>query len=263
MNTNYTFQLSHDELFWLAQAFKIISLPLPGVALSNHSSQQIKQFVSHGETSLRTRSLIRQSSDRKWQVDHLPAAIVRWMGTSKWKIIVKVFRKDRKISQLHAFVEEAGLSVAESGKDYLCVLYPDVAALQTGIWEWIESALDSPSELKNTFIPDSIIYQLPQPETLIPFAWRNNKLAEGILKRYLPDVKHNKLTAKWLDSLEWAATLTRVNLETKSAKAEKQSILCGAGQGVWTGGGSLPQPDLVSLTPISWRDVRSRMGDFL
>jgi hypothetical protein len=262
---NYSLQLSHDELYWLARAFNIHTLPLPGEFAGSLFSPEVQKELNQGQVSLVARNLIRRVNRQGWQVDPLPAALVRWLGASKWKFFAQVLRLDGETGQLHAFVEhEAGLSVAMDERNYSVVLYPNSTALQSGLQSWIDASLPDTSKIPNESPkPELASFLLPQPETLIPVAWRDKKLAGEILARVFPDARLKKATIKWLESLEWISTLTRVNLETENEKVESRIVICGRGVELWSGGGALPHPEILPLSPISQVAAKSLIGILL
>jgi hypothetical protein len=101
-------------------------------------------------------------------------------------------------------------------------------------------------------------YLLPQPEEMIRAAWRDQKLAAEILKREESDAKTRNAVLKWLESLGWMATLSRVDLTPEVPREAVRLVLCGDGNRAWSGGGALPHPGEVSLSPMSRGNVRSQ-----
>lgn len=243
--TAFHFQLSPAELHWLAGAFGQTRLPLPDDPLRALPPVQREAQLMQALASLQTRGLIRRAPGLGWQVDRLPAALVRWMGAAEWMLAAEIHTREGISRRAGIFNEQtAGMSVTLEGSAYRFVLYRDFDALIAGLLAWLGASFADPA-------PAAPTYTLHQPLTILRAAWQDAALAAKMLKRTGLSPKETKAALAWLESLQWAAALTRLHLEAQRPQAEAEAILCADGQRVWAGLGAGDESGALSLKPIS------------
>jgi hypothetical protein len=254
MSDNYEFQLASGELFWLAKAFQIRSLRLSQNPFAKFAPYQTKEVLSRAQESLKLRGYIQPLDGQKWQVDHLPAAIIRWLGTTERRIEAQVITRDGGARKANLFIEtDMNMIALDEGDSYRFILFPDRPGLISALLDW----MDIPATPK----VDSGSYALPQPEAVIPAAWRDKKIVESVLKRAGHSSSQVKAALKWMGSLQWVATLSRLRFKDNSPMAEARCAICADRQTVWFGGRDSDPSALLSLSAISRKDLIVQLGD--
>jgi hypothetical protein len=134
----FHFELTLDELNWLAGAFGIASLPLPVHAHQETAPAQLLEGQKRGHASLLRRGLIQSSPGFGWQVDRLPAAFVQWMATATSMLRLENMQKDGMKNVWHVFTSgDQALSVEIVEHDVNFILYKSHAALK----KWLNRRL--------------------------------------------------------------------------------------------------------------------------
>lgn len=225
---SFQFDLSLDELHWLAGAFGITRLPLPEHAQAEMTHEQLLQEQRNGHASLLARGLIRPSPGFGWQVDRLPAAIVQWMATAASMLRVERIEKNGAGNTLHVFTSgEQALSVEIKDDSAQFTLYQSRAALKKSLKKWLNIPAKS-GKSKETF-------SIPQPQTFIPVAWKDPQLAAQILA-------NNGLSANSKTLIEWAASLRdlvvfcKMQINAEAGGTSEKFFLCKDGKSLWGGG---------------------------
>ena len=93
--TSFHFYLSPAELHWLAGAFGLTRLPLADDRSRDLPASKLEIELQAALASLQTRGLIINSGGVRWQVDHVPAALIRWLGDARRMIIVEISTKTK------------------------------------------------------------------------------------------------------------------------------------------------------------------------
>lgn len=221
----FPFDLSLDELHWLAGAFGIASLPLPDHPQLDLSRAELVERQKKGHASLLHRGLIQSSPGFGWQVDRLPAALVQWMETANSMLRVERIEKRGAGNPLHIFASgEQALSVEIKDDNAQFTLYKSRAALMKSLKKWLNIPIKD-QKSKETF-------SIPQPQVFLPVTWKDPQLAAQILA-------HNGLSANSKTLIEWAASLkclftfSKMQINSEAGGASAQFILCIDGKSLW------------------------------
>ncbi len=249
----FQFDLSRAELFWLAGAFGISSLPLPDATLERLTPDQLEQRQKAGHASLLTRGLIRPSPGFGWQVERLPAALVQWISSAQSLLKLERLSKDGSARALHFFTSDAqGLSLEMDGETACFIIYQTRRLLQDAIMR----GLSIPSKTKKT----ASVHKLPQPLVFFPTAWKDASLAARILKEHGIDSKSAKSALDWAVSIEWIAALSKVRIEGTGNAIAEQFALCGDGKSTW---GGKDDRKYASFAHIVSKTINAKIGELL
>jgi len=228
MTPNYIFQLSRVELYWLVGSFGITNILILDEAWRGRSIRDYEADLQEGNASLTTRGLIRPSPGFGWQVDRLPAAIVQWMATANSMLRVEHIEKNSVKSNLHIFTSgEQALSIEIENDIAHFVLYKTRTAMKKTLQKWLNIPAKS-GKSKDTF-------SIPQPQTFIPVAWKDPKLAAQILKNNDPSA-NSKTLIEWAASLKCLVVFSKVQINSEAGGASAQFTLCMDGKSLWGGG---------------------------
>ncbi|OQY90392.1 MAG: hypothetical protein B6D38_03625 [Anaerolineae bacterium UTCFX1] len=249
----FQFDLSRAELFWLAGAFGISSLPLPDATIERLTHDQLEQRQKAGHASLLTRGLIRSSPGFGWQIERLPAALVQWISSAPSLLRLERITTDGAVRSLHLFTSDAqGLSLEMDGEIARFIIYQTRRHLQDAIMR----GLSLPSKTKKT----ASVHKLPQPLVFLPTAWKDASLAARILKEHGLDSKSAKSALDWAVSMEWIAALSKVRIEGTGNAITEQFALCGEGKSIW---GGKDDGQYMSFAHIGTMAINSKIGDML
>jgi len=248
----FPFDLSLDELHWLAGAFGIISLPLPDHAQPDLSRAQLVDRQRNGHASLLRRGLIQSSPGFGWQVDRLPAAFVQWMASATSMLRVECIEKDGAKSIMHAFTSsEQGVSVEITNGVAHFVLYKTRAALTKSLNVWLKI----PPKLEKS----KETFSIPQPQTFIPVAWKDTKLAAKILANAGLS-KKSKDILEWSTTLDWLVVLSKLRINGESNETSTQFFLCASKDNQW--GGNI-EKEMASFSPMAGAEANANIEKLL
>ena len=249
----FQFNLSRAELFWLAGAFGISSLPLPDAAFEKLTPDQLERRQKAGHASLLTRGLIRPSPGFGWQVERLPAALVQWISSAPSLLRLEHISKDGSVRALHIYTSGTqGLSLEMDGETACFIIYQTRRLLQDAIMR----GLSLPSKTKKT----ANVHKLPQPLAFFPTAWKNASLAARILKEHGIDSKSAKSAFDWAVSIGWIAALSKVRIEGTGNTIAEQFALCGDGKSIW---GGRSDGQYTSFAQIVEKTINAKIGEML
>jgi hypothetical protein len=235
----FHFDLSLAELHWLAGAFSISHLPLPDDVMSGRTLSQLEAEQKNGHASLLTRGLVRPSPSFGWQVDRLPTAIIQWLASAQSLLRLNHIPKSGATRRIHIFtMGEQGMSVDMDADTAHFTLYETRAMLIESMIQWLAISPATKKSEKN--------YQLPQPQTFLPAAWKNPNLAESMLKTAGIAIKKDSIT--WINSLEYVSSLSRVELSGEKNKTVNQLAICGDKKSVWGGNGGENKVPFILMT---------------
>jgi hypothetical protein len=245
-NSTYILDLARGELYWLAGSFGVTNLPIPDNAWGGLSAQTYEADIHKGNASLLARGLIRPSPGFGWQVDRLPSAIIQWLSNANLLLRVDYIPKNETTRIAHFFTSgEQGLSVEVDTDAAHFTLYETRAVLIEAIFNLL--ALSTTA--KNT----EAAYQLPQPETFLPAAWKNPELSEKMLRAAGTFDKGKDITT-WINSLEYVVILNKVQVDGRKYKITDQFSICGDKKLIWGGG---VENEKVSYTPFPNKELTS------
>lgn len=245
------FDLSLDELHWLTGAFGIVALPLPEHPQSDLSRAELMERQKKGHASLLRRGLIQPSPGFGWQVDRLPAAFVQWMASAESMLRVKRIEKEGGKKMMHIFTSSGqALSVEIADETAHFILYKTRATMNDSLNVWL---MFPPKPVKS-----KKIFSIPQPQTFIPVAWKDQQLAGKILAN--AGFKNPKDLLEWTKALDWLVILSKLRVNGKSNGASDQFFLCGNNKSLWGGG---VEKESVSFTPIGNKELDAAIGNML
>jgi len=246
----FAFDLSRAELYWLAGAFGIASLPLPDVAPLGLSPDQVESRQKDGHASLLTRGLLHRSPGFGWQVDRLSAALIQWIATAPSLFRLERIPKEGTPHRSHLFITgEQGLSLEMDGDTAHFVIYESLPLLQDAALHW----LSLPAKTKT-----AASHSIPQPFTFLPIAWKNPQLAARILEER--GLKDAKSTLSWISSLEWVFAIAEVKLEGRKNSILDQLFLCSDKISVWGGEG---KDTIASFVPMTLTKISAKITKML
>jgi len=249
----FQFDLSLAELYWLAGAFGIASLPLPSDAPSGLSPSQMEARQKDGHASLLTRGLIRSSPGFGWQAERLPAALLQWIASAPSLLRLERIPKNGDARRIHFFTaDDQGLSLEMDGDTARFAIFQTRRLLQESAVRWL--ALPAGAKKSTT------IHDLPQPLTFLPTVWNDPALAARILKEWGANAKTAKSTLAWAVALEWVAALSKVKLEGQKNVLANQFVLCGNAKSIW---GSRDEQTKVSFVSMAEKTINATMGEML
>lgn len=245
----YPFELTLDELYWLAGAFGISSLPLPDAAFDGLTPEQLAHRQKTGHASLLTRGLLRPSPGFGWQVEQLPAALLQWISSAPSLLRLERIPREGPSRSLHLFTADAqGLSLEMDGDTARFVIFSSRRLLQDSALRW----LSLPAKAKKS----AIVHELPQPLTFLPAAWKDPSLAARILREHGLEAS----ALEWAASLEWVAALSRVKLDGARNTLAGQFALCGDGKSIWGGREDERKVPFISITKAA---INATIGEML
>ncbi len=249
----FHFDLSLAELRWLAGALSISHLPLPDDVISGRTLSQLEAEQKNGHASLLTRGLVRPSPSFGWQVDRLPTAIIQWLASAQSLLRLDHILKSGTTRRVHIFtMGEQGMSVEMNADTAHFTLYEPPTMLIESAILWLALSPATKKSEKS--------YQLPQPRAFLPAAWQNPNLAESMLKTAGIAIKKDSIT--WMNSLEYFASLSRVELSGEENKTVSQFVICGDKKSTW-GGTSEENSEKVSFVPMTMKKITATMDNLL
>lgn len=249
----FQFDLSRAELFWLAGAFGISSLPLPDATIERLTHDQLEQRQKAGHASLLTRGLIRPSPGFGWQIERLPAALVQWISSAPSLLRLEHTSKGGSVRRIHLFTaDDQGLSVEMDGDAARFVIFQSRRRLQKSAITWLSLPVKTKKSAGS--------HELPQPLTFISTAWKDPILAARILKEQGFNAKTAKSTLDWVASLQWVAVLSKVKLEGYKNTLTDQFALCGDERSMW---GGVTSEQKVSFINIAEKAINATMRKML
>jgi hypothetical protein len=256
-NLSFHFELSPAELHWLSGAFGFMHLPLTSDSISRLSLEPRKDAIRSAQDSLQHRNLIHRVPGQGWQVDRLPAAIVRWLGSATTTLLLDYYSHSQVPHQAQIFTESERIMHITVEEDKYCFLFlPDRQAL-------IHYLLDQFGASLQNHEPAATKFTLPQPVTVFRSAWTDSALAAKMLKVIQFETKEIKSLLTWAGSLEWVVTLKQAQIEAKAAGKKRQAVLCGNEKGYWAGelDGDVDSP--VTLSPVNMEKIRALIYSLL
>ena len=247
----FHFELTLDELNWLAGAFGIASLPLPDHVQPETSPTQLIEGQKRGHASLLRRGLIQSSPGFGWQVDRLPAAFVQWMVTATSMLRLERIEKEGVKQALHIFTSgEHALSVEVAEHSVKFMLYKSHTVLKKSLTQW----LNLPSKIEKT----KGIYSIPQPQTLFAAARQNPALVEKML-RAAGARSQVQREAEWVKSLTEVSVLSKIHLNQTNPTPNSHLFLCGDKKTLWVGVGT-EQDELVTFESMTLRELDAKIS---
>lgn len=256
MGESFELQLNAGELFWLAKALQINSLRLPHDPLTKIAPHETKEVLTRAQESLKLRGYIQSTGGQNWQVDRLPAAIIRWLDTAESRVEAQVIRRNGVTQKANLFSQaDMYMITTEEGTSIHFKLIPDRSGLVDTLLAWIgKPAL--PDARQKSGLPS---YKVPQPENVIPAAWHDKNIAEVILKRFGSDVKEIASILKWIDTLQWVAMLSPRKFQMDAPAAEEKCAVCANGQTVWFGSGIANSLDKIPMLPTLEKELITKL----
>lgn len=240
----FHFELTLDELNWLAGAFGITSLPLPVHAHQETAPAQLMEGQKRGHASLLRRGLIQSSPGFGWQVDRHPAALIQWMATATSMLRVERIEKEGKKQVMHIFTSDnQALSVEMTGNDVNFILYKTRAVLKKSL----NLSFQNPSKSRKS----SGAFTVPQPQTFILVAWNDPLLAGKILANCRLSIGSKELF-KWIAALNWLGILRKLNINGKSDETSTPFCICASDNNQW---GGMLENEIVNFSPIAIKEV--------
>lgn len=240
----FHFELTLDELNWLAGAFGISSLPLPDHIQPETSPTQLIEGQKRGHASLLRRGLIQPSPGFGWQVDRLPAAFVQWMATATSMLKLERIEKKGTNKVMHIFTsDDQALFVKMTGSDVNFVLYKTRAMLKKSL----NLSFQNPSKLSKS----SGVFTIPQPQAFILVAWNDPLLAGKILANSGLSIGSEELF-KWTAALNWLGVLSKLNITGKLDGTSTPFCMCVSDENQW---GGMLENEIVKFSPIAIKDV--------
>lgn len=238
------FELTLDELNWLAGAFGVASLPLPDHARPETSAAQLREGQKKGHASLLRRGLIQSSPGFGWQVDRLPAALIQWMATATSMLRVERIEKEGKKQVMHIFTSgDQALSVEIADSLVNFFLYKSHDGLKRSLSAWLKL----PTRIKK----GNETFSIPQPQTLFAAAWQNPDLIEKMLR-----VAGNRLEVQneteWVKSITAISVLSKIHLHQTDQSPNSHLFLCRDKTALWVGAGT------EADGPISFETMTSK-----
>jgi hypothetical protein len=256
MDPNFLLQLSPLELRWLAASFGILHLPVLDDPLRHVPNSQLTDEFKNSMNSLETRGLVSRASSG-WQVDRLPAAILKWLGSAAVMLVVDLHLRAGLSRRIQVFTQDdvCMLVSLEDGKYHFLFLPGRMASSDHLLDQFGASSADPEPAPAN--------YTISQPVTILRTAWTNPALAGQMLKvsRFEPGMIESLLA--WAASLEWIIALNRIQLEGEEAGSKDQAIVCGSSHGRWSGRVSGNADDAVTLSSIALNEIRDLIGCLL
>jgi len=247
----FHFELTLDELNWLAGAFGVASLPLPDYSRPETSPAQRIEGQKKGHASLLRRGLIQSSPGFGWQVDRLPAALIHWMATATSMLRVERIDKEGGKQVMHIFTsDDQGLSVEMTGSDINFVLYKTQTALKKSLNGWLKL----PTKIEKA----KGAYSIPQPQTLFAAAWQNPALVEKMLVAAVAR-SQVQLEAGWAKSIEAVCTLSKIHLNQTDHASNSQLFLCKDKKTLWAGIGT-EADEQVSFKTMTLRELNAKIS---
>jgi len=256
MDTGYLLKLSPLELHSLAGSFGIIRLPLLDDPLRHTPNSQLADDLKNGMDSLESRGLVSRVSSG-WQVDRLPAAIVKWLGLASNMLVVDLQLRAGLSRRAQVFTQnDVCMQVSLEDGTYQFLFLPGCTVLSDHLLDWFGASF---VDLK----PGSVNYALSQPITILRAAWTNPALAGKMLKVTRLKSKEIKPLLTWAESLEWIVALNHIQLEGEEAGSKDQAILCGTRHGCWSGRVYGNTDDAVTLSPVTLDEIRDLIDHLL
>ncbi len=224
--TGFHFELSPLELHWLAGALRLPRLPLTDDPLRHIPYSQLEVELKSGFTSLQTRGLINQTS-KGCQVDRLPAAVIKLLGSAKDMLILDVYNCHGISRHAQVFTQEdTSMSVSLEEGNYQILFLPTGRAVSDYLLTQVGASFADPEAAAPQ-------YALSQPVTILRAAWKDPSLAGRMLKVIGIKPKEAQSLLAWAASLEWIVALDHIQIRGKVAVGGRKAVLCGTGQKSW------------------------------
>ena len=246
----FSFELSVAELHWLAGAFAMTRLPLPEDPSRFLTAEEWKLQLAQAPATLQEHGFLTGSAQTGWQVDRLPGAIVRWLGSARTMLRLDVYASDGSTRCANIFSEgNACMQLILTGNAYKIVLFPDRIPMINHFLERLGiSQIESPNMVTK--------YQCPQPLIIMATAWKDLPLATKMLMRTGLRPEDIQSTLAWAGTLDWIASLSPIQLN-ENIGTENQTILCGSGHDIWLAETGQAANDIVVFSPIDLEGIRN------
>jgi hypothetical protein len=258
MDTSYSLHLSPFEMRWLSSTLGLTRLPLPEDPLLRTSNSQLEAKLREAPTSLQARGLIlRTKQDANWQVDRLPAAIVRWIGEAHSFLAVESQSVNSKSRRMNVyFAGEQAMRISLEGDSYNIVLYPNHELLINDLLTWV----GSPSQ--TTKLPKES-YLIPQPFIFIQTAWADQVTTAKIIRFAGINQKVGHDIQEWANTLQWVAKFWMVGPENPDTKIINELHMCENERWIWIGSGLRDSSEPIKMAPASEIDTRIAIKKFV
>lgn len=256
---NYQIKLLPNELFWLAKSLRVDTLHLYNNPISQITLYKTREEFAKAQETLKTRGLIK-SSEYAWQVDRLLVAVIRLLSLTEYRIDAQITLRDGQSHRASIFIEsEMYMFVIRTDEELQFTFFRNQQVLTSSLLDWINTF----ESLSTNDKADSVSHTLPQPDTLIPLTWRDNKIIKSVLQRNGFNVEKTKKAIKWMTSQKFILTLSKVRFAKNATPTELICNICGDGRTIWFGDFDANQTELItSLSPIE-KNIEEQLTEVL
>lgn len=218
----YRFTLSPAELHWLCGSFGYMQLPLPADTFAKLTFNEKEAELRSAQDLLQRRGLIQRVPGQGWQVDRVPAAAVRMLGSGANRFNFEMIKRSGATRHAQIVADtDIYMRVTLEDDSYHFLFSADKAPLVDELLNWLGASTPHPQ-------PAFTAYTLPQPMTFLPIAWTDPALATKILKTHGQKTKEIKTALAWAETLDWVAQIQQGSFEVlpRFLRAETTTI-CG------------------------------------
>jgi hypothetical protein len=253
----FRFQLSPAELHWLAGAFGLTRLYLPDDPMRGLAPAQVQPRLNAGLTSLQARGLIRRLAPATWDVDRVPAGIIRWMGGAETIGLIDIHLRTGGSYATCVFTQgDAALAGSLRDKNYEFTIYPGRAPCFADL-------LGAAGAVFSDVAPDPQCWDVPQPGIVVRTTWKDAALAERMLRVAGLKPRQIKPLLAWMQTLQWLAVVNELDIHAERNLLRLRTVAGGDRHNVWNTNGALENDEMLSLVYTPRKQVTAMLHNLL
>lgn len=225
----YTLELTDSELYWLASAWGFSRLPLINNEFQNFFQREIDARLDDARASLLNRGLIKPSSGFGWQLESVPAGLVRWIATANQVSVFKIsYRTGATLFANFYHQDKHSLSLLKKNDVYEFSLYqqPDEHVKQMIAWM---SAEKTSAHEKNVVLPTQVT------GSLIRDMWRDHEITQNYIQNSGWDDSSN---IPWIETTDRFVTLTFYKIQAEKILPIRDISFIGKEYQIWISSGN-------------------------
>jgi hypothetical protein len=219
----YSFDLSTDEVFWLSGMFGLLRFPFIEMRSRAHYDSV---SIQRGQSRLQERGWIRYQTSTGWEIDPLPAALMRWITDAEvcLSLLVRHRNESAKRCDIYCF-DKVGLLVTFEPEYFHFQISLRDSDLTIFLIKSIPNlAMAESSELRS--------YSVTQPEEMVHAAWNSAEALHKAIRHQGYQENEVYLVSEWLKNLTWFAHLTYQKTANRSV-VSKHFFVCGNNKTNW------------------------------
>jgi hypothetical protein len=237
--------LSAKEMLYMAASKGMSYGSLIGDPFHGFSVDAIREEMIKGRTSLESRSLIRQTGPREWEVESRLDGIFQFLLAPEYSLIINIWRKGEEPGHIYLhFLARQGVSLIYKNGYYHLSLYRGDEVLLKYLLPALGIGPQSSEKAASFRIPAAEL------GSILSSTWQKpEEIATALRARGLPEGEVSGLIAL-LGQMNTLCLLIQVAWEGKQSVRQRQLLLFGSTGGLWVHESQSAFPELIELQPI-------------